>query len=96
MDDEFIGPQEGDLVSHPPVEEDLTALCRKIKRLGAKFPVVGGVAILQAGYLRPTGDVDVVVAADLGNKARIAAQKPSRGMGRGPMPRKLVEWTPGR
>jgi len=71
MDDEFIGPQEGDLVPRPPVEEDLTALCRELNRLGANYLVVGGFAIMQAGYPRTTGDVDLVVAADLENEARV-------------------------
>ena len=71
MDDEFIGPQEGDLVPRPPVEEDLTALCRELNRLGANYLVVGGFAIMQAGYPRTTGDVDLVIAADLENEARV-------------------------
>ena len=71
MDDEFIGPQEGDLVPRPPVEEDLVALCREMNKLGARYIVVGGFAIMQAGYPRTTGDVDLVIAADLENEARV-------------------------
>ncbi len=71
MDDEFIGPQEGDLVPRPPIEEDLVALCREMNRLGARYLVVGGFAIMQAGYPRTTGDVDLVIAADLENEARV-------------------------
>ena len=71
MDDELPGAEEGDLVSRPPLEEDLAALCLELNRLDARYVVVGGLAIMQAGYPRTTGDVDLLVASDLENEARV-------------------------
>lgn len=71
MDDELSGESEGELTSRPPTEEDLVALCRELNRVGAKYVVVGGLAIMQAGYPRTTGDVDLIIAADLENEARV-------------------------
>ncbi len=71
MDDEFSGSPEGQLTPRPPLEEDLAGLCRELNRLGARYVVVGGFAIIQAGYPRTTGDVDLVIDTDLGNEARV-------------------------
>jgi len=47
------------------------ALCLELNRLDARYLVVGGLAIMQAGYPRTTGDVDLLVASDLENEARV-------------------------
>lgn len=69
MDDELPSDQEGGLASRPPTEEDFVALCRELNSLGAKYVVVGGLAIMHAGYPRTTGDIDLIIAADLENEA---------------------------
>jgi len=57
--------------SRPPTVEDLLLLCRELNRLGAKYLIVGGFAIRGAGYLRETYDLDLIVATDLENEAKV-------------------------
>jgi hypothetical protein len=42
-----------------------------LNRLGAKYLVVGGFAIIEAGYPRFTSDIDPLVDASLENEALI-------------------------
>jgi hypothetical protein len=46
-------------------------LCRELNQRGARYVVVGGFAIRAAGYNRRTMDVDLMVAADRENEARV-------------------------
>src|SRR5208283_3531226 len=62
-------PQE--LESREPTVEDLRDLCRELNRRGAKYVVVGGFAIRAANYARQTMDVDLIVAADAENEAKV-------------------------
>jgi len=39
----------------------------------ARYVVIGGLAIMAAGFPRTTGDVDLIVASDLDNEARVFA-----------------------
>jgi hypothetical protein len=39
--------------------------------LGAKYVVVGGLAIIQAGYFRLTGDIDLLIDPSLENEAKV-------------------------
>lgn len=71
MDDELPDSPDEELTSRPPLEDDITSLCRELNGLGALYVVVGGLAIMQAGYPRTTGDVDLLVASDLENEARV-------------------------
>jgi phosphoserine phosphatase len=59
------------LESREPTVEDLRDLCRELNLRGAKYVVVGGFAMRAANYNRRTMDVDLVVAADLENEARV-------------------------
>ena len=54
-----------------PTVEDLRDLCRELNKRGAKYVVVGGFAIRAANYNRTTMDVDLVVAADAENEAKV-------------------------
>ena len=65
------GQTPSDLESREPTLEDLRDLCRALNARGAQYVVVGGFAIRAAGYNRRTMDVDLVVAADLENEARV-------------------------
>lgn len=58
MDDSNAGakPDPKDLGPRPPVEADLVALCRELNQRGAKYVVVGGLAVISAGLPRVTGD----------------------------------------
>lgn len=73
MDDQNAREKRDDenLECRPPVEADVVALCRELNRRGTKYVVVGGFAIIAAGFPRFTGDLDLIVAADLENEAKV-------------------------
>lgn len=58
MDDEPLSPLEE---TRPPSPEDLVMLARRLNELGAKYIVVGGFAIITAGFARTTMDIDLLV-----------------------------------
>jgi hypothetical protein len=60
-----------ELTSRPPLEEDLVLICRRLNELGARYLVCGGFAIIQSGYPRFTGDIDLLVDASLENEAKV-------------------------
>ena len=62
-----------ELTSREPTVEDLRDLCRELNQRGAKYVVVGGFAIRAANYNRQTMDVDLIVASDLENEAKVYA-----------------------
>jgi hypothetical protein len=57
--------------SAPPTLEQVAALCRRLNELGAKYVVVGGLAMQQAGYLRATMDVDLIIDVEPDNEAKV-------------------------
>ena len=73
MDDPNAGPERSpeNLISRPPTQADLVKLCQELNQRGAKYVVVGGLAIIAAGLPRMTTDVDLLVAADRDNEARV-------------------------
>jgi hypothetical protein len=73
MDDPNAGPKrdENNLVCRPPGQADLVGLCRELNLRGAKYVVVGGFAIIAAGLPRMTTDVDLMVAVDAENEAKV-------------------------
>ena len=73
MDDADAGAQPEELEPRPPLESDLVALCRELNRLDARYIVVGGFAIIAAGLPRTTGDIDLIVATDRENEAKVFA-----------------------
>jgi hypothetical protein len=70
MDEEEY-PGEGELVSRAPTPQDLADLCRILNASGTRYIVVGGFAIRGAGYSRETLDLDLVVATDPENEAKV-------------------------
>jgi len=46
----------------------LSRLCAELNRLGARYVVVGGFAIIQAGYARFTDDLDLLVDPSIENE----------------------------
>jgi hypothetical protein len=60
-----------ELESRPPTEEDFLSLCRALNEAGAKYIVVGGFAVIHAGYPRFTADVDLVVDVSPDNEQRV-------------------------
>ncbi|HAP36104.1 MAG TPA: hypothetical protein DCQ28_09240 [Bacteroidetes bacterium] len=62
-----------ELQSRPPETEDLVKLCRDLNANGAKYIVIGGMAIIQTGYLRATGDIDLLIETSQENQQRVWA-----------------------
>ena|SRR5947207_230551 len=54
-----------------PTVEDLRDLCRELNTREARYVVVGGFAMRSANYNRRTMDLDLIVAADLENEAKV-------------------------
>src|SRR5436190_21552243 len=71
MADEPFDPPEAELESRAPVEADLVALCRRLNELGALYIVIGGFAVIQAGFPRTTGAIDLLIDAALENEAKV-------------------------
>ena len=70
MDEEEY-PGENELISRGPSIEDLVNLCRHLNATDTKYLVIGGFAIRAAGYGRETMDVDLIIATDLQNEAKV-------------------------
>jgi len=60
-----------ELASREPTVEDLRDLCRELNQRGAKYIVIGGFAMRAAEYNRTTMDVDLMVATDEENEAKV-------------------------
>lgn len=69
MDDEDAHPTP--LESRPPTVADLANLCRHLNDEGAKYILVGGMAIIQHGFTRATEDVDLLVEDSRENQAKV-------------------------
>jgi hypothetical protein len=59
------------------VDVALPALLALLRDVGARFKLVGGVAVVHHGYLRTTEDIDVLV--DAASAERLAAGSPTHG-----------------
>jgi hypothetical protein len=66
--DEDDGPP---LEARPAGVKDLVALCRSLNREGARYVVIGGMAIIQAGFVRATQDMDLLIEVTPDNLARV-------------------------
>lgn len=55
-------------LTRPPDDRDVAALARELNRLGARYLVIGGVAINRLGFVRATDDLDLLIARDLSNQ----------------------------
>lgn len=64
---------EGELISRAPTDDDLVSLCRELNQRGVRYLVVGGFAIINAGYPRTTGDVDIMIDTSPENEAQAYA-----------------------
>lgn len=73
MDDQNAGAQRDvrNLECRPPLQADLAALCRELNQRGALYVVIGGFAVISAGYPRLTTDIDLMVAADTENESKV-------------------------
>ena len=66
MADENAHPPE----SRIPLVADLVRLCRELNACRARYIIVGGFAVIQHGFLRTTGDIDLLIEDSPENQAR--------------------------
>jgi len=57
--------------SRPPTLEDLLTLCRELNARRAKYVVIGGMAMIQAGFVRGTEAIDLLIDASTDNQAAV-------------------------
>jgi hypothetical protein len=57
--------------SRPPLLSDLVGLCRRLNAAGAGYVVIGGMAVIQAGFPRATGDIDLLIDTAPDNQRRV-------------------------
>lgn len=62
-----------ELESRPPTLEDLIQLCSKLNSAGARYIIVGGMAMLQLGFVRATEDIDLLIEDSQSNEAKVLA-----------------------
>lgn len=68
MDNE---PDAGQNLTRPPTDEDLAKLASILNGLGAKYIVVGGLAIIAAGFTRATMDIDLLIETTPENDEKV-------------------------
>ncbi len=54
-----------------PTLEDLTRLCSDLNARGAKYIVIGGMAVLQHGFVRATEDIDLLLESSRENERKV-------------------------
>lgn len=57
--------------SRPPTLLDLVSLCRELNSRQARYIVIGGMAMIQHGFVRATEDIDLLVAVDRENEEKV-------------------------
>ncbi|MCW1884196.1 hypothetical protein OKA04_05600 [Luteolibacter flavescens] len=57
--------------TRPPTDDDLARLAARLNELGVDYVVVGGFAIISAGYVRATMDIDLLIDVGEENEQRV-------------------------
>lgn len=57
--------------SRPPSLTDLLKLCRSLNEAGARYIIIGGMAMVQAGFVRATEDIDLLIDSSGENLERV-------------------------
>jgi hypothetical protein len=57
--------------SRPPTIDDLISLCKNLNEARARYMVIGGMAIIHAGFLRATEDIDLLIEDTAENQVRV-------------------------
>src|SRR2546425_11873878 len=68
-----LGPNKGGSkkkVPRPPQFSDLSRICGELNRLGARYVVIGGFAIIHHGVPRLTHDIDFLIETTPEKEAR--------------------------
>jgi hypothetical protein len=63
--------EPAELESRAPEGKDLAFLCRELNERNAQYVIVGGFAIIAAGYSRTTTDIDILIGKSVENEARV-------------------------
>ena len=71
MADGPLNSKTSHLTSRAPERSDIVNLCRELNEQGARYLIIGGFAIIAAGYARTTADVDLLIDAALDNEAKV-------------------------
>ena len=58
-------------LTRPPCSQDLVGICRELNRKGARYIVIGGMAINMHGFIRATEDIDFLVETTEENERKI-------------------------
>jgi hypothetical protein len=58
-------------LTRPPDDRDLVELARELNRLGARYLVIGGVAINRLGFIRATEDLDLLIDRNQKNQVLV-------------------------
>jgi hypothetical protein len=67
----MVPPNADQAEARPPRLSDLVSLCRDLNAEGARYVVIGGMAVIQAGFPRATGDIDLLIDASPENQERV-------------------------
>src|SRR5450756_166497 len=59
--------------SRPPTVEDLVSLCKDLNEARARYIVIGGMAVIHAGFLRATEDIDLLIEGTPENQQNVRA-----------------------
>ena len=59
--------------SRPPTVEDLISLCKDLNEAHARYIVIGGMAVIHAGFLRATEDIDLLIEGTPENQQHVRA-----------------------
>jgi len=65
------GSNDSAQFSRIPTVEDLVTLCENLNRCKVRYIIIGGFAIIHFGYIRATGDIDLLVDDSPDNIDRI-------------------------
>jgi hypothetical protein len=57
--------------TRPPERSDLLRVCAELNRLGAKYIVIGGLAMNELGLVRVTEDIDLLIESSPENQQRV-------------------------
>lgn len=60
-----------EIESRPPTLDDLVNLAQELNRQNAKYIVIGGMAVIQAGFVRGTGDIDLLIESSPENRRKV-------------------------
>jgi len=67
----FDGDDDPPPEARPAGLDDLVFLCRELNQADARYVVVGGMAIIQAGFVRATAVINLLVDASVENLTRL-------------------------